>query len=340
MRRKPSLLVLLLTTVGLGACCSFQQLFEPAPYWIHFQDYFFVTSAQMRQILSEEPGLINNPKEHSRIVSQGHRILPGSHMVLLFRNFSYIPWASHSDRFEKLTIEIASKEVPHEIMVPSNHVRIFYSELAGEGAGNYSTTATGKITITPMTSEKEWLSVTLDLRFKFDHSYSGPEGSGLKSLKGTYRLREKEVGSLDNWLGGERLSPSEAYEIKEPLEVYIRKLESDRPDMRYLAAYQLRHFTEAAAVQALLSALKREKDTRVRESILLALPRNGHPSLVPVFLEALKDCDRSIRITAIGGLQTSGDASVIPALREVALNDRNGYVRQLAQQTINSLEKK
>lgn len=71
------------------------------------------------------------------------------------------------------------------------------------------------------------------------------------------------------------------------------------PDTRSFAARALAAIEGQAAIPTLLERLRTDRDSRVRIEILLGLEPLNDPTLLPVFIDMMRDRDSQVRITAL-----------------------------------------
>jgi cellulose synthase operon protein C len=91
-----------------------------------------------------------------------------------------------------------------------------------------------------------------------------------------------------------------------------------------------RHGDGAEAVQALARALGTERDASVRQAILEALARRGHPSSVSSLAQALATADEAGRSAAALALAAIGDAAALRALVDALTQPRSALAARRA----------
>jgi len=130
----------------------------------------------------------------------------------------------------------------------------------------------------------------------------------------------------------------------------------DDPRIQQVLLYAVKNYENPGIRHDTLEALRgRSTDPAIREALLYALrhdPNDGvrlealqsirelawSPEVRATILEALqKDTNPGIRITAINVLLEHADQAVLPALREVARQDSNPYVRMKCANAVRDL---
>ena len=130
----------------------------------------------------------------------------------------------------------------------------------------------------------------------------------------------------------------------------------DDPRIQQVLLYAVKNYENPGIRHDTLEALRgRSTDPAIREALLYALrhdPNDGvrlealqsirelawSPEVRAAILEALqKDTNPGIRITAINVLLQHADEAVLPALREVARQDSNPYVRMKCANAVRDL---
>ena len=98
---------------------------------------------------------------------------------------------------------------------------------------------------------------------------------------------------------------------------------------------------------ALIKALKDNREA-VRHSAVRGLreiahkhpEHNWNTDAIPALIETLNDKDWLVRSWAAGTLGEIGDEGVLPALRKVAKNDHEKWIRDMAEEAIKEIEAK
>ena len=107
-------------------------------------------------------------------------------------------------------------------------------------------------------------------------------------------------------------------------------LESRDPDMRADSLRALAAIEGEKAIPVLLEQLKTDKKARVRWSALLALEpfQKGHPELLPVFIDALRDYRTEVRIAAVDIVSRIDDPTAREAIRTRFRKEQRSDVRR------------
>lgn len=93
-------------------------------------------------------------------------------------------------------------------------------------------------------------------------------------------------------------------------------LDDDSAPVRTAAAEALARCAAGDVVDELMAALDREEEPSVRSALLRAYGRAQRSGAVPRLSAALGDPDEGVRLAAIEGLGTTGDAAALPHLEE------------------------
>jgi HEAT repeat protein len=72
---------------------------------------------------------------------------------------------------------------------------------------------------------------------------------------------------------------------------------------------------------------------------VLARPLSDRSRVIDALKKLLKDSDEFVRLTAAESIGLLGDRTALPALQEVADKDRSEWVRQVAREAIESVNK-
>jgi hypothetical protein len=167
------------------------------------------------------------------------------------------------------------------------------------------------------------------------------------SEDGAHRLARLIVGGPRAEVAGAALRPGEVgdalqralralHDETEPIseEEALRRLEDADPEQRMRAVLALEG--EGAGLAALVRAIERDPDPRVRAAATVGLEESEEFAAVQALIGALDDPNPEVVVEAIDSLEFAGDASVVPSL-EPLLAHGDARVRKAAADAIRLL---
>lgn len=117
----------------------------------------------------------------------------------------------------------------------------------------------------------------------------------------------------------------------------LPKLKSANPVIRIDATKALGETRDPAAISALVTALKKERDGHVRDAIEDALINIGSPALDSLKI-LLKDDSWRVRRRAVRTIGEIGDAAAIDALIQAIKTDDDCYVKKVAAKSLGEMK--
>jgi HEAT repeat protein len=112
------------------------------------------------------------------------------------------------------------------------------------------------------------------------------------------------------------------------------------PSIKSYTALALGNFKgDERVVDTLIEGIN-DRELLAREASIQSLGKIGNPKAVSHLLQALNDKNVTIKLSTIKALENIGDPQAIPHLRNIAENDGDPVVKDLAETALNNFHKK
>lgn len=105
---------------------------------------------------------------------------------------------------------------------------------------------------------------------------------------------------------------------------------SNAPLVRKAAAEALGRSKDARGVPHLIERYGKEKNDKVKMSIVFGLSFHSDPAIVPVIKDALASPDADLRYQGVLAAEKTGAKELVPAIKEIRASDRDDTMRLVA----------